>query len=282
VCQWSATAAGSNTFTFSVWVKAASGTQNFGLRVDAGATSCATANNVTGTEQTYTATTSWQRYEVTKTFSSATGNVKVRIFPGTTGSTGTVYAWGAQLDQASKATNYAYTAGSTLSNINYGRTTESNVAATASSTFTYGARNIMKVATGSDIDATYVADFIRVYDNDCSPDCDNTTKGLEVQAYSGTNLAGTNIGIDAYGYTFGVKATTTGQASNVAQPAAVFADLDNGSATTTGNAIRAYTDNATSADLVSLYQETSTYTGNGLELNFGNGGGSFTGNFISL
>lgn len=282
VCQWSATAAGSNTFTFSVWVKAASGTQNFGLRIDAGATSCATANNVTGTEQTYTATTTWQRYEVTKTFSSATGNVKARIFPGTTGSTGTVYAWGAQLDQASKATNYAYTAGSTLSNINYGRTTESNVAATASSTFTYGARNIMKVATGNDIDATYVADFIRVYDNDCATDCDNTTKGLEVQAYSGTNLAGTNIGIDAYGYTFGVKGTTTGQASNVAQPAAVFADLDNGSATTTGNAIRAYTDNATSADLVSFYQETSTFTGNGLEMNFANNSGGFTGNFISL
>ncbi len=273
VQQDTSTAATSVDYTLSVWVKS-TGTQNFSMRIDG-------TTGGTGTEVTHTATTSWQRFSVTQTLTGAfTGNVRVRIYPGTSAGTGTVYAWGAQLEKTSTPNAYARTTGAALTNNNRGTSVYSNL--DAATGFTYGNRNIINISTGSNVDATYIGQFIRVIDNDCTADCDNTTKGLEVQAFSGTNLAGTNIGVDAYGYTFGVKGTTTGQASNVAQPAAVFADLDNGSATTTGNAIRAYTDNATSADLVSLYQETSAYTGNGLELNFGNGAGSFSGNFISL
>jgi hypothetical protein len=66
------------------------------------------------------------------------------------------------------------------------------------------------------------------------------------------------------------------------QPAAVFADLDNGSSTTNGNAIRAYTNNATSANLVSFYQESSAFSGHGLIMDFGNNSGSFSGNFLDL
>ena len=107
---------------------------------------------------------------------------------------------------------------------------------------------------------------------------------MEVQAFSGNNVKGVNTGLAAFGKTFGVQAVTTGEAGGIAQPAALFADLDNSATTTQGNAIRAYTDDATSASLVSFYQESSAYTGTGLIMNFGNGGGSanFSGRFIDL
>ncbi len=124
-----------------------------------------------------------------------------------------------------------------------------------------------------------IGTLIRIVD---STSLANTTRGLEVQAWTGTNTAGTNTGIAGFGKTFGVTGTTDGLAGGVSSPAAIFADLDNGSAPTSGNAIRAYSDNATSANLVSIYQETSAYTGTGLVMNFGNNSGSFNGKFIDL
>ncbi len=275
VQQDTSTATSSTDYTFSVWARSTSGTQNFSMRIDG-------TTGGTGTEVTHTATTSWQRFSITQTLTGGfTGNVRVRIYPGTSASTGTIYAWGAQLEKASNVNGYAKTTTAALTNYNRGSSIYSNL--DAATGFSYGNRNIIQIQTGNNIDATYVGQLIRVIDNDCATDCDNTTKGLEVQAFSGTNLAGINMGIDTYGYTFGLKATTTAQASNVAQPAAIFADLDNGSATTTGNAIRAYTDNATSANLVSIYQETSAYTGTLLALSAGNNSGSFdSGNFLNF
>jgi hypothetical protein len=280
VCQWSGTAASSDTFTFSVWARSSSSTQNFDLRVDAGATSCATANNVTGTAVTHTATTSWQRFTVTQTFSGATGNVKVRIFPGTTGGTGTIYAWGAQLEKSSTANGYAYTTGGTLTNTNRGSTQESNFATTSG--FTYGGRQIINLEGAISASSSTIGQLIRVNDNATGTDDTATVRALEVQSFSGSNINGTNTAIAAFGYTFGVHAETTAQANEAVSPAAVFADLNNGSAPTQGNAIRAYSDNLTSADLVSFYQETTAFTGNGLEMNFGNNSGSFSGNFLDL
>ena len=80
-----------------------------------------------------------------------------------------------------------------------------------------------------------------------------------------------------------MHAVTDASASGTLSGAALFADLNNGGATTVGNAIRAYTNNATSANLVSFYQESTAYSGTGLIMNFGNNtGGSFTGNFLDL
>ena len=141
----------------------------------------------------------------------------------------------------------------------------------------FGNRSLITVDGGTA--GTEVADFIRVTD---STSLANTVRGLEIQTWSGTNTAGTNTGIAAYGKTFGITATIDALAGGVSSPAAIFADLDNGSAATAGNAIRAYTDNATSANLVSFYQETSAYTGTGLIMNFGNNSGSFVGNFLDL
>lgn len=158
----------------------------------------------------------------------------------------------------------------------YGSYTMTNSTASG---FQFGNRFINTISSGTA--GTHDGEFIRMIDN-TSLSTGQVVRGLEVQAWSGTNNNGINTGIATFGKTFGVHAATSAQAGGVSQPAAVFADLDNGSATTAGNAIRAYTDNATSADLVSIYQETSAYTGNGLVMNFGNNSGSFTGNFIDL
>ena len=281
VCQFTSTAPGSDTFTFSVWARSASGTQNFDMRIDAGATSCGTANSTTGTAVTHTATTSWQRFTVTETFSGASNFVKVRIYPGGTGGTGTIYAWGAQLDKASTASGYAFTTGAALTNNNAGQTILSNFA--TASGYTYGGRHVINLEGAISASSSTVGQLIRVVDNATGTDDTATVRALEVQSYSGSNINGVNTAVAAFGYTFGVHAVSTGQANEAAQPAAVFADLDNGSAPTQGNAIRAYSNNLTSADLVSFYHESTGFTGTGLEMNFGNNtGGSFTGNFIDL
>ena len=67
--QTSVTAVGA-TYTFSIWLKTASGTQAAALRID-GATSG------TGTVQTITVGPSWQRFSVTQNTTGFSGNVKV-------------------------------------------------------------------------------------------------------------------------------------------------------------------------------------------------------------
>ncbi len=168
----------------------------------------------------------------------------------------------------------------------YGNYTLTN---STNSVFQYGNRFVTNITAveDSNVDSTYIGELIRIVDTDCDTgatalDCDNSVRGLEVQSWTGNNTAGTNTAIAGFGKTFGIQGTTDALAGGVSQPAAVFADLDNGSAATVGNAIRAYTNNATSADLVSFYQETTAYTGTGLLMNFGNNSGSYTGNFIDL
>lgn len=273
VQQDTSTAVSATTYTFSVWVKSSSGTQTFDMRIDGTTTG-------TGTVATHTATTSWQRFSVTQDVTAFTGNVRVRLFPGGTAGSGTIDAWGAQLEASTVSNAYAYTTTGALTNVNRGETAVSNFA--TQSGFTYGGRKIINLEGAISASSTVVGQMIRVNDNATGTDDTATVRALEVQSFSGSNINGVNTAIAGFGYTFGVHAVSTGQANEAAQPAAVFADLDNGSAPTQGNAIRAYSNNLTSADLVSFYQEASAFTGNGLELNFGNNSGSFSGNFISL
>ncbi|HSX36540.1 MAG TPA: hypothetical protein VLG13_00225, partial [Patescibacteria group bacterium] len=107
VSQTSGTAPTNANYTFSLWLKTASGTQNTDLRID-GATSG------TGTKVTVPVTTTWQRFSVTQNTNGFTGNIKVDIFPGGTGGSGTVSAWGAQLVLASNPEVYARTTTSTV------------------------------------------------------------------------------------------------------------------------------------------------------------------------
>ncbi|KKW46329.1 MAG: hypothetical protein UY96_C0006G0001, partial [Parcubacteria group bacterium GW2011_GWB1_56_8] len=140
--------------------------------------------------------------------------------------------------------------------------------------FQFGNRMIVRASTTAT--TTAIGQLIRMIDN---TSLGNTIRGLEVQAHFGTNNQGVNTAIVGYGRTFGMQGITTGEAGGVAQPAGVYGELQNG---TQGNAIRAYSSTSTSATLVQFYQETSAFTGAGLLMNFGNGIGSFTGNFMNL
>jgi hypothetical protein len=99
VSQTSGTAPTNNNYTFSVWLKSASGTQSVDLRIDGATTG-------TGTVKTVTARTTWQRFFVTQNTNGFTGNIKPLIFPGGTGGSGTVHAWGAQLILSSQPEVY--------------------------------------------------------------------------------------------------------------------------------------------------------------------------------
>lgn len=157
--------------------------------------------------------------------------------------------------------------------------TESTLNNSTASGFQFGVRQLNSVT--STVAGTHVGQFIRMTD-DTSLSTGQVVRGIEVQAYSGTNNNGINTGVAAFGKTFGIHGETTAQAGAVSQPAAVFADLNNSTDGSLGNAIRAYSDNATSANMVSIFHETSTLTGTGLIMNLAAGSGGFTGNFADF
>jgi hypothetical protein len=98
------------TFNFSVWLKAAS---NITSQL-----SLTSATPTTPITQNISVGTSWRRYSVTGTYSTdAATAVIVRILPTSSG-TGTVYAWGAQLEESTSAGVYAATGASLLANTN--------------------------------------------------------------------------------------------------------------------------------------------------------------------
>ncbi len=101
----------------------------------------------------------------------------------------------------------------------------------------------------------------------------NTIRGFEVQTDRGINTLGENTALSGFARTFGVRGTTKGDAGGTYEPAGVFAET---MGTTQGNAIRGYSSTITSASLLKLFQDSSTFTGTGLQMNFGNSGGSFS------
>jgi len=118
--------------------------------------------------------------------------------------------------------------------------------------------------------STLIGSITRMADNTTFG---NTVRGLEIQADNGNNTFGENTGLAAFARTFGVRGTTVGDAGGVFEPAGVFGETEG---TTQGNAIRGYSSSITSAALLKLFQDTSTFTGTGLLMNFGNAGGSFS------
>ena len=92
-------------YTASVYAKVASGTQAFDL-VYFDNTGSTTRCSVTGG----VATTQWQRFQCTDTTAvTVSHNLLLRIYPGQTTGTGTIIAWGAQLEVSNYATTYAPT-----------------------------------------------------------------------------------------------------------------------------------------------------------------------------
>jgi hypothetical protein len=117
---------------------------------------------------------------------------------------------------------------------------------------------------------TLLGSFLRIQDNSV---LGNTVRGFEVQADLGANTAGENTAISAYARTLGVRGYTSGDAGATIEPAGVYGETGG---TTQGNAIRGYSSTITTAALLKLFQDSSTFTGTGLLMNFGNAGGSFS------
>lgn len=84
----------SNTFTFSVWLKASTGTPTIDIKVQ----------DQTGTvgSSTVTLSTSWARYELTATMGA--GSTDVRAYIGTPSATGDYYLYGSQLEVGGPST----------------------------------------------------------------------------------------------------------------------------------------------------------------------------------
>ncbi|MEM9336884.1 MAG: hypothetical protein AAGA35_03455 [Patescibacteria group bacterium] len=100
----------------------------------------------------------------------------------------------------------------------------------------------------------------------------NTVRALEVQADRGVNTLGENTALSGFARTFGVRGTTRGDAGGDFEPAGGFFQTEG---TTQGNAIRGYSNDITTSELLQLFQDTSTFAGTGLLMNFGNSGGTF-------
>jgi hypothetical protein len=101
----------------------------------------------------------------------------------------------------------------------------------------------------------------------------NTVRGLEVQTNRGSNTQGENTALSGFARTFGVRGVTSGDAGGSFEPAGGFFETEG---TTQGNALRGYSGSITSASLLSLFQDSSAFTGTGLQMNFGNTTGSFS------
>jgi hypothetical protein len=125
---------------------------------------------------------------------------------------------------------------------------------------------------------TSVAQIIRTID---SSGYSNLVRGLEVVSSGGNNTFGVNTGIRTTGHTFGLQAITTGLAGGTSTPAAIYGES---TGTTQGDILRLYSSTMTSASQMALfYQEGTTFTGTGLVMNFGAGGGAFTtGKFLDF
>jgi hypothetical protein len=107
----------------------------------------------------------------------------------------------------------------------------------------------------------------------------NVVRGLEVQADFGINSSGENTALSGFAHTFGVRGFTTGDAGEFFEPAGGYFETGGD---TQGNAIRGYSETITTATLLSLFQASSSFSGTGLQMNFGNTSGTFTGNFLDL
>ncbi|MCL4364436.1 hypothetical protein M1328_04335, partial [Patescibacteria group bacterium] len=110
IYQSTATAAGSGTFTASVYIKGTGTAFGVNLKIDNDSgtnQSASTSFNLTSSSST------WQRIQVSKTFSSATGNVRLTLSGGGCG-TFPFYAWGSQIEQDTSAGPYVNVAANTV------------------------------------------------------------------------------------------------------------------------------------------------------------------------
>ena len=276
----SATASNSETWTFSVWIKNSNATGTIELELHDN--SLAGASDTKSITIASPDTDNWRRYSITHaTAGSGVTSIVPAIDVNQAGGGTAIYVWGAQLEKQVSPGVYHRTIATALTYPgSQGLVVDTNLNNTTASGLVYGSRFINFVVSGTA--GQHDGVFIRNQDDTSLTGSTHVVRGLHVQAWNGSNTNGTNIGVDAYGKTFGISGTTDALAGAQSTPAAVFAYLSNGTATSTGNAIRAYSDTATGATLVSIFQETAAFTGTGLMMDIGTTGGFASGNFLSL
>jgi len=130
--------------------------------------------------------------------------------------------------------------------------------------------NYFELNASNTATTTIVGSILRVADDTTFG---NTVRGLEVQTNRGGNTQGENTALSGFARTFGVRGVTSGDAGSSFEPAGGFFETEG---TTQGNAVRGFSSSITSASLLSLFQDTSDFTGTGLEMNFGNTTGDFS------
>ncbi|MEK7560857.1 MAG: hypothetical protein AAB539_02775, partial [Patescibacteria group bacterium] len=151
------------------------------------------------------------------------------------------------------------------------------VAPTGGNSLQHGNRMIITNSPTGSATNTLLGELIRIFDDTT---VQNIVRGMEIQPHRGTNSAGINTGILAFGKTFGLQGVTTADAAGSVVPAGVFAENQG---TSTGQALRVYTGTSTTADLAEFYQDgTQNFSGAGLRMNFQRGTGNFLGSFLDF
>ncbi|RLG81402.1 MAG: hypothetical protein DRO40_09735, partial [Thermoprotei archaeon] len=159
------------SYIFSVWLRAASATTS---RLKIISSDDGSADGTTLVSETRSVTSEWQRFYVKGTFGTVTDDfVKAQIVP-VDGGTGTVYAWGAQLEEASDMGVYAYTGSAVVSATGRGmlaKDAELSGGLTIDGTITLGGGT----AISKHLSATATLDFPELNDGTGNPNCSNLT-----------------------------------------------------------------------------------------------------------
>ena len=139
--QATATAATNDSYTFSFWAKSTGGTQSIEAAIDG-------TGSGAGTIKSFVATPNWQRFSVTQDTTNFTGNLRVTIYPGTTGGSGSIGVWGAQLVKGTTPQVYVRTTSAPIG-VSQGVVSNGSVYANGSGLFTTGSTTAFQVQNAS-------------------------------------------------------------------------------------------------------------------------------------
>ncbi len=292
----SALALNANSLTTGTGLYAASSTLTTGKLVDlqvsgTAAAASQTALNILTTGATATNAITTYGARISNTHTNATSGTNVGLYVNASGAT--TANIGLNVDGGQVLIGGTTLTSGTLAKLNIVSTMASNGSTTAIAgihgdyTFNNGGtagfvqvgnRFVFNNAPTTNSN-TMVGETIRTVDNTSLA---NLVRGIDITSNAGSNTAGTNTGLRAIAGTYGVQAITAGTAGGVAVPAGLYAE---NTGTTQGDVARFYTGSMTSAaSMLSVYHDTSAFTGDAILIDMAVSGGStsFTGDFLDF